>query len=654
MWDHRAPHDHGHPSHHARRHPSRPARPRHRRPRRPRQDDARRRDAPPVRRLPRQPGRRRPGDGLGGPRARAGHHDHGQADRHHVRRRAAEHRGHAGPRGLRRRGRAQPADGRRGAAARRRRRGSAAADPLRALEGDAAPTAGHRRDQQDRPERRATGEVVDQVYELFMDLGADEHQIEFPIVYTNARAGTATLDLARPGHGPAAAARPARRAHARRPCTCRAIRSSCSSRTSSANDYVGPDGDRAHPQRHASGWASASRVVREEPGSDRRQRGAGPDGHAHGHGHVAHDRARASSARRSRRPGPGDIVAVAGLPDVTIGDTITDPADPRPLPRLSVDEPTLRMTFGVNTSPMSGRDGQFLTSRQLRARLEREVLGNVSHRGPPDGLRRRRSRCAVAASSSWRCSSSRCAARASSSRSSRPEVLLHEVDGEVHEPYERITIDIPPEHIGTVTHLARGPPGARRADDHRRGRSRPDGGDHPDARPGRLPRPFLTETRGTGLLHQIGEGYGPWAGEVEHRTNGVLVARPGRAPRNAYALFSLQERSTLFIGSGVDVYEGMIVGRERPLGRHGRQPDEGEEAHEHPDAQPRRGAAARRRRRRRRSSRRSSSSARTSSSRSPRSVIRLRKRTLSLHDRRRERGRDEDVRRAAEREAAGG
>jgi GTP-binding protein TypA/BipA len=256
--------------------------------------------------------------------------------------------------------------------------------------------------------------------------------------------------------------------------------------------------------------------------------------------------------------GPGDIVSVAGLPDVTIGDTLTDPSDPRPLPRLDVDAPTLRMTFGVNTSPLSGRDGRYVTSRQIKARLDREILGNVSVEVHPttsgdtfEVRGRGELQLAVLIEQMRR--------EGYELTASRPEVILREGPDGVQEPYERITVDIPPEFIGQVQTALAG----------RKGRVDQMSTDTD----GRVRLEYvlpvrgligyrgqlLTETRGTALLHQIGEGYGPWAGEVTHRTSGVLVSdRAGTS--NAYGLFNLQERAELFIGAGVEVYEGMVVG----------------------------------------------------------------------------------------------
>ena len=412
----------------------------------------------------------------------------------------------------------------------------------------------------DRSDARSA-EVLDEIYELFIDLGADDHQIEFPVVYTNAKLGTATRDLAQPGTDLQplldllVEVTPPPRHEPGHPLQLLVT-------NLSANDYVG---------RMAIGriWNGTIRVgqritvVREEAddtaGSVEPGRTVTLTGTvtslqtAHGIDRVDIEEA-----------GPGDIVSVAGLPEVTIGDTITDPADPRPLARLDVDAPTLRMTFGVNTSPLSGREGKYVTSRQIKARLEREVLGNVSieihptESGDAFEVRGRGElQLAVLIEQMRR--------EGFELTVSRPEVLLHEVGGEVREPYERITIDIPPDYIGEVQAALAG----------RKGRLEQMSTDAD----GRVRMEYvlpvrgligyrgqlLTDTRGTALLHQIGEGYGPWAGEVTHRTNGVLVAdRAGTS--NAYALFNLQERSELLIGSGVDVYEGMIVGENSRAG----------------------------------------------------------------------------------------
>jgi len=398
-------------------------------------------------------------------------------------------------------------------------------------------------------------EVLDAVYELFIDLGADEQQIEFPIVYTNARAGTATRDLLidgtdlRPLLDLLVEVTPAPTYTEGHPLQLLVT-------NLMANDYLG----RMAVGRIRNGRIRIGQrlsVVREEPddtaGSVEPGRTVTLTGTVSAL-QTAHgiDRVDITEA------GPGDIVSVAGLPEVTIGDTLTDPADPRPLPRLDVDTPTLRMTFGVNTSPMAARDGTFVTSRQIKARLEREVLGNVSIEVHPtesaetfEVRGRGELQLAVLIEQMRR--------EGFELTVSRPEVILRTVDGEVTEPYERITIDIPPEYIGVVQQALAG----------RKARLEQMTSDAD----GRARMEFiipvrgligyrgqlLSETRGTALLHQFGEGYGPWAGEVVHRTSGVLVAdRTGES--RSYALSSLIERGELFIGPSVEVYEGMIIG----------------------------------------------------------------------------------------------
>ena len=398
-------------------------------------------------------------------------------------------------------------------------------------------------------------EVLDDVYELFMDLGADEHQIEFPVVYTNAKAGTATTDLDDPGED----LRPLLDllTEVTPPPTYEPDHPLQLLVTNlSANEYVG---------RMAVGrlWNGHIRVgqritvVRDE--ADDTAGTVEPGRTVTLNGTVTSlQTARGIDRVDIEEAGPGDIVSVAGLPEVTIGDTLTDPADPRPLARLDVDAPTLRMTFGVNTSPLAGREGKYVTSRQIKARLEKEVLGNVSIEVRPaesseafEVRGRGELQLAVLIEQMRR--------EGFELTASRPEVLLRTVDGETHEPYERVTIDIPPDYIGEVQAAMAG----------RKGRLEQMTTDTD----GRVRMEFvlpvrgligyrgqlLTDTRGTALLHQIGEGYGPWAGEVTHRTNGVLISdRAGTS--NAYGLFNLQERASLFIGAGVEVYEGMIVG----------------------------------------------------------------------------------------------
>ncbi|MEO8509981.1 MAG: translational GTPase TypA [Chloroflexota bacterium] len=404
-------------------------------------------------------------------------------------------------------------------------------------------------------------EVLDAVYDLFIDLGADEQQIEFPVVYTNAKAGTATRDLAQPGTD-------------LRPLLDLMVELTPPPTFTdghplqllvtnlAANEYVG----RMAVGRLRNGSIRIGqriRVVRDA--ADDTAGSVEPGRTVTLNGIVtALETARGVDRVPIDEATAGDIVSVAGLPEVTIGDTITDPADPRPLPRLDVDEPTLRMTFGVNTSPLAGREGKLLTSRQIRARLEREVLGNVSIEFDPtesgdtfEVRGRGELQLAVLVEQMRR--------EGFELTVSRPEVILRTVDGETQEPYERITIDIPPDFIGEVQAALAG----RKATLEQMSS---------DA-DGRVRMEFvipvrgligyrgqlLTDTRGTALMHQIGEGYGPWAGDVTHRSNGVLIAdRAGVS--NSFALHNLQERAELFIGTGADVYEGMVVGENARAG----------------------------------------------------------------------------------------
>src|SRR6187431_942931 len=489
-------------------------------------------------------------------------------------------------------------------------------------------------------------EVLDAIYELFIDLGATDTQIDFPVVYTNAKAGTATTSLDDPGEDlrplldllvdvtPAPTYTPDH------PLQLLIT-------NLSANDYVG---------RMAVGrvWNGTIRVgqritvIREE--ADDTAGSVEPGRTVTLSGTVTSlQTARGIERVDIEEAGAGDIVSVAGLPEVTIGDTLTDPADPRPLPRLDVDAPTLRMTFGVNTSPLAGRDGRYVTSRQIKGRLEKEVLGNVSIEVRPaetaeafEVRGRGELQLAVLIEQMRR--------EGFELTASRPEVLLREAPGGVQEPYERVTIDIPPDYIGEVQTAIAG----------RKGRLEQISTDTD----GRVRMEFvlpvrgligyrgqlLTDTRGTALLHQIGEGYGPWAGEVTHRTNGVLVAdRAGVS--NAYGLFNLEQRAELFIGAGVEVYEGMIVGENSRSGDMDVNATKEKKltnirTHSHDE------------------------SLRLTPPRpitletalefisddelvevTPQS-IRLRKRLLAQHDRRREAGRADDLRRSAEREAA--
>ncbi|MGH8913916.1 MAG: EF-Tu/IF-2/RF-3 family GTPase, partial [Acidimicrobiia bacterium] len=254
----------------------------------------------------------------------------------------------------------------------------------------------------------------------------------------------------------------------------------------------------------------------------------------------------------------GDLFVVAGFPEVEIGDTLADPVDPKPLPRLVVDEPVLKMTFGVNTSPLSGKDGRFLTSRQIQDRLKREVLGNVSIRlgatSSPEVVEvagRGELQLAVLIESMRR--------EGFELQVSRPEVVVKEIDGQRHEPVERAVVDVPDEYVGTITQAAA-----------------PRKGSIVGLEPGDPGRAIITitapargllgfrsllmtTTRGTALIHQHHDGWMPWVGELPHRIGGAMISdRAGSS--TGFALDNLQKRGELFIGPGEKVYEGMIIG----------------------------------------------------------------------------------------------
>jgi GTP-binding protein len=256
--------------------------------------------------------------------------------------------------------------------------------------------------------------------------------------------------------------------------------------------------------------------------------------------------------------GPGDIVAIAGIPEITIGETLSDPDDPRPLPLITVDEPSISMTMGINTSPLAGRSGKHLTARLLKARLDAELVGNVSIRVLPterpdtwEVQGRGELQLAILVETMRR--------ESFEVTVGKPQVVIREIAGKVHEPVERLTIDIPEHFVGVVTQLL----GLRRGRlaqmvNHGTGWVRME-----YLVPARgligFRTEFLTETRGTGLMHHVFEAYQPWAGDLRTRLTGSLVAdRSGQV--TSYALFNLQERGSLFVAPGTDVYEGMIIG----------------------------------------------------------------------------------------------
>jgi GTP-binding protein len=394
----------------------------------------------------------------------------------------------------------------------------------------------------DRPDARIR-EVVDEVYELFLDLDADESQIEFPIVYTNAKAGWAAtaegvegedlrplLDLL-VQHVPAPAYDHGRPLQAR-------------VTNLDADPYVGRLAlCRVHQGKIHKGqtvaWCRRDGEIEPVRVSEL---------------YVTEGLARVDAGEA----GPGEIIALAGIPGITIGETIADLEDPRPLPVIAVEEPALGMTIGVNSSPLAGRAGSRLTARMVKDRLDQELVGNVAIRvldtertDTWEVQGRGELQLAVLVEAMRR--------EGFELTVGKPQVVTREVDGAVHEPIERLSIDIPEDFLGVVTQMLALRKGRlENMVNHGTGWVRLD-----FLVPTRgligFRTEFLTETRGTGILHSVFERYEPWQGEIRTRPTGSLVA-DRRGPTATFALLKLQERGQLFVGPGEEVYEGMVVG----------------------------------------------------------------------------------------------
>jgi GTP-binding protein len=394
----------------------------------------------------------------------------------------------------------------------------------------------------DRPDARIDA-VVDEVFDLFIDLGADDDQIDVPVLYTNARAGTATLDVAVPG-------------------------TDLEPLFGTILDTIpAPVYDPDHPFQalvtnlDASPYLGRLALCRVRHGVVKKGQQVA---WCRNDGSITPvrvselyltenlDRVPADQA------GPGDLMAVAGLDEVMIGETLADADDPRPLPVLRVDEPSLGMTIGVNTSPLAGRDGDKVTARLIEGRLRTELVGNVSLRvlptDRPDAWEvqgRGELQLAVLVETLRR--------EGFELTVGKPQVVTRVVDGVVTEPFERLSIDVPEDYVGVVTQLL----GLRKGRmvqmvNHGTGWVRMEFTVAARALIG-FRTEFLTETRGTGILHHVFEGYEPWQGELRTRPNGSLVAdRSGTA--TSHALLSLQQRGELFVEPGTEVYEGMIIG----------------------------------------------------------------------------------------------
>ncbi len=400
----------------------------------------------------------------------------------------------------------------------------------------------------DRPDARIA-EVVDETYELFLDLDADEHQIEFPIVYASAQ-GRSRVAEAPGGRRDAGGGEPAAavRDHPRRRSRRR------------------PIDDGAPLQAHvtnldASPYLGRLALCRVHNGTIRKGQQAAwcrADGTVERVKITELLMTRALDRFPAESAGPGDIIAIAGIPEITIGETLADPDDPRPLPVITIDEPSISMTIGINTSPLAGESGKKLTARQVINRLEAELVGNVSIRVLPterpdtwEVQGRGELQLAILVEIMRR--------EGFEITVGKPQVVTRTIDGKLHEPMERMTIDIPSEYQGVVIQLLALRKGRlEQMVDHGTGWIRME-----YLVPARgligFRTEFLTETRGTGLLHHIHEGYEPWAGDIRTRPSGSLVA-DRRGATTGFALANLQERGTMFVGPGTEVYEGMIVG----------------------------------------------------------------------------------------------
>ena len=399
----------------------------------------------------------------------------------------------------------------------------------------------------DRPDSRIA-EVVDEAYELFLDLDAREDQIEFPVVYASAKAGRASLN--RPDNGGLPDAEnldvlfetiyktiPAPQYHEGAPLQAHVT-------NLDSSPYLGRlalcrvhEGEISKGQTVA--WIKTDGSIQKVKISELLMT-------------EALERVPADKA------GPGDIIAIAGIETITLGETLADSENSHPLPLITVDDPSISMTIGINTSPLAGQSGKLLTARQVKDRLDKELIGNVSLRifntDRPDAWEvqgRGELQLAVLVEIMKR--------EGFELTIGKPQVVTKTIDGKVHEPMERLTIDAPEEYLGVITQLMALRKGRmEQMVNHGTGWIRLDW---------RVPSrgligfrtEFLTETRGTGLLHHVFDGYEPWHGELRTRPTGSLVA-DRRGVSTSYAIAAIQERGSIFIEPGMEVYEGMVIG----------------------------------------------------------------------------------------------
>jgi GTP-binding protein len=400
----------------------------------------------------------------------------------------------------------------------------------------------------DRPDARID-EVVDETYELFMDLDAAEDQIDFPIVYASGRAGRASMTKPADGEMPDS--------------------EDLEPLFQVIKDTIpAPSYDPTAPlQAHvtnldASNFLGRIALCRVHAGNLKKGQQVAWCQHD---GSITRVKitellmTEALERKPAEQAGPGDIVAIAGIPDIMIGDTLADPDDPRPLPFITVDEPAISMTIGTNTSPLAGKEkGTKVTARMVKDRLDRELVGNVSVRVLP-----------TERPDAWEVQGRGELALAILVENMRregyeltvgkPQVVTRMIDGKKHEPVERLTVDIPEEYLGAVTQLLAVRKGRmEHMTNHGTGWVRME-----FLVPARgligFRTEFMTDTRGTGMAHHVFEDYEPWFGELRTRASGSMVAdRSGAA--TAFAITNLQERGTFFVGPTTEVYEGMIVG----------------------------------------------------------------------------------------------
>ena len=394
----------------------------------------------------------------------------------------------------------------------------------------------------DRPDARID-EVVDEVYELFIDLDATEDQIDFPIIYAVARDGVATMDLDKPG-------------------TDLTPLFELLVENISAPTYDHEHSLQAHVTNlDASPYVGRLAICRIHQGIIRKDQIIS---HCRVDGSIVQSKitelyiTEGLERIDAKEAGPGEIIAVAGIPEITIGETIADEEDPHQLPTIRIDEPSLSATIGINTSPLTGLDGKKLTARMIKDRLERELIGNVSIKILPSDRPdswifqgRGELQLAVLVETMRR--------EGFEMTVGKPEVVTKMIDGKLHEPMERLAVDINEEHLGAVTQLLAHRKGKMaNMVNHGQGRVRMD-----FVIPARgligFHNEFVVETRGAGLAHHVFEGYERWQGDMRSRPTGSLIA-DRRGVTTTYSLLSAQERGQLFVPVATEVYEGMIIG----------------------------------------------------------------------------------------------